>query len=182
MAGAPTLPRRPGTKENKPGPKHPSHILNRRRLAAGVAQQTAPLRNGLEQGGPHPAAFKRGQVARRPNAQSAGSKLWVGSLRLCLPTVQAHNRRPGALDVTAHTQDHSGPGSLATKAPPQSPTPPKTGGQMALHLPDAIPRRALTYARTRLGTPGSVRATSPLSPAETSLARGPGWGRQRRGP
>ena len=60
--------------------------------------------------------------------------------------------------------------------------PPKTGGPMALHLPDAIPRRALTYARTRLGTPGSVRATSPLSPAETSLARGPGWGRQRRGP
>ena len=52
---------------------------------------------------------------------------------------------------------------------------------MARHLPGAIPRQALTNARPKLGTPGSVLATTPQPPAGTSLTRGPGWGRRGRG-
>ena len=142
----------------------------------------APRREAKHWGkvGPHPAAFKRSRAARRPmrKARVASCELSScgGAFRTCTrtfgdPEPSMPPRTPGALKARAAWRRRHHRNRQPTDA----------RLQMARHLPGAIPRQALTNARPKLGTPGSVLATTPQPPAGTSLTRGPGWGRRGRG-
>ena len=123
------------------------------------------------------AALKCSRAARQPHAQSTGGKLWAGSLLWCLPNVHAHIRRSKAFHATAQTQAIEARAAWRRRHH-RNRRPPTPERSIAHHLHGALPRLALSYASTKLGTPGRVVATTPQTIAGTSLRRGPNLGRR----